>query len=73
MKKSSYFEDTKELINPTMHKYIYALMKYIIFGKKVKTITKENLKKFVDSIKKIIKLNSKLVLNHQTIIGTLTI
>ena len=48
MKKSSYFEDTKELINPTMHKYIYALMKYIIFGKKVKTITKEKLKQFVN-------------------------
>ena len=56
MKKSSYFEDTKELINPTMHKYIYALINYIIFGKKVKTITKENLKKFFDLIKKNYKI-----------------
>ena len=60
MEKSSYFEDTKELINTTMHKYLYALMKYMIFGKPVKNFTKEKLKKFVELLKEKYKIELEI-------------
>ena len=51
MEKSSYFEDTKELINPTMHKFLYILMKYMIFGERINKKTIKKLKAFAEKYK----------------------
>ena len=48
---NTYFNDTKEIIDPTIHKFLYALMKYICYGKsQTKQKTRENLKEFIDHI-----------------------
>ena len=46
-----YFEDTKELIDPTIHKFLYALMKYIFYGKdQTKNDTRKKLNRFKEKI-----------------------
>ena len=51
METSSYFEDTKELINPTMHKFLYILMKYMIFGERINKKTIKKLQTFAEKYK----------------------
>lgn len=51
-----YFEDTKELIDPTIHKFLYALMKYIFYGKdQTKKETRQKLNEFIEKINKMEK------------------
>ena len=55
-----YFKDTKELINPTIHKFLYALMKYIFYGKdQTKKETRQKLNDFIDKINEKEKKKSK--------------
>ena len=60
-KPNTYFRDTKELINPSIHKFLYVLMKYIFYGKsQTKRNTREKLKTFIDEkINKNEKYQSK--------------
>ena len=55
-----YFKDTKELIDPTIHKFLYALMKYIFYGKdQTKKETREKLYEFIKKINEKEKKESK--------------
>ena len=46
---NKYFTDNKELIDPTIHKFLYVLMKYIFYGKsQTKKETREKLKIFIN-------------------------
>jgi len=48
----TYFDDNKEIIDPTIHKFLYALMKYICYGKsQTKQGTRVKLQRFVEDIK----------------------
>ena len=61
MEKHSYFKETKELINPNMHMFLYVLMKYIIFGKEnIKDKTRDKLEKFVEVINKNYNTNFEI-------------
>ena len=33
METLTFFENTKTIIDPTVHKFLYVLIKYIFFGK----------------------------------------
>jgi hypothetical protein len=57
-----YFEDTKELIDPTIHKFLYALMKYIFYGKdQTKKETREKLYEFIKKINEKEKKNLNIL------------
>ena len=48
--KNKYFEQTKYIINPNIHKFIYALVKYLIFGKDKMRHLREKLKKIITKL-----------------------
>ena len=45
--EENYFENTKYIINPTIHKFLYVLVKYLLLGKDYMKKTKDKLKKFI--------------------------
>ena len=45
--EENYFENTKYIINPTIHKFLYVLVKYLLLGKDYMKKTKEKLEKFI--------------------------
>jgi len=51
---NTYFNDTKEIIDPTIHKFLYALMKYICYGK---SQTKQETRKKLEDFIKVINEN----------------
>ena len=67
METSSYFEDTKELINPTMHKFLYILMKYMIFGERINKKTIKKLKAFAEKYKIQLQIDFDKHKNNWTI------
>ena len=50
-KESQYFEHTKNIIDPNIHKFLYVLVKYLFFGKKIMSIAKDKLHKIIDKLK----------------------
>ena len=53
MEKKTYFENTKTIIDQTIHKYLYVLIKYIFLGEtNIKNKSKKYLVKFTEQIKK---------------------
>ena len=45
--EENYFENTKYIINPTIHKFLYVLVKYLLLGKDYMKKTKDKLEKFI--------------------------
>ena len=50
-KESQYFEHTKNIIDPNIHKFLYVLVKYLFFGKKIMSIAKDKLHQIIDKLK----------------------
>ena len=53
LEDNNYFEQTKYLLNPTIHKCLYVLIKYLFFGKKYMKLSQEKLIIFIDKLNKI--------------------
>ena len=49
--EENYFENTKYIINPTIHKFLYVLVKYLLLGKDYMKKTKDKLEKFIKKSK----------------------
>ena len=46
-KQNEFFEHTKYILDPNIHKFLYVLIKYFFMGKEIMSRTKEQLKKFI--------------------------
>ena len=49
--EENYFENTKYIINPTIHKFLYVLVKYLLLGKDYMKKTEDKLKEFINKSK----------------------
>ena len=53
LEDNKYFEQTKYLLNPTIHKCLYVLVKYLFFGKTYMKASQKKLENFIDKLNKI--------------------
>ena len=51
-KQNEFFEHTKYILVPNIHKFLYVLIKYFFMGKEIMSRTKEKLDKFIDKLNK---------------------
>ena len=63
-KQNKYFEHTKYIIDPNIHKFLYVLVKYFFFGKNNMNRTKNKLIKFIEKLK--IKNLDKSILDNNS-------
>ena len=49
-KQNEFFEHTKYILDPNIHKFLYVLIKYFFMGKKIMSRTKEKLAEFIDKL-----------------------
>ena len=49
--EENYFENTKYIINPTIHKFLYVLVKYLLLGKDYMKKTEDKLNEFIKKSK----------------------
>ena len=63
-KQNKYFEHTKYIIDPNIHKFLYVLVKYFFFGKNNMNRTKDKLIKFIEKLK--IKNLDKSILDNNS-------
>ena len=50
MKKNKYFEHTKCILDPNIHKFLYVFIKYLLCGKNYMSQAKYKLGKFIDKL-----------------------
>ena len=53
MEDNKYFEQTKYILNPTIHKCLYVLVKYLFFGKEYMKNAQYKLKNFISKLNKV--------------------
>ena len=61
--EENYFENTKYIINPTIHKFLYVLVKYLLLGKDYMKKTEDKLKKFITK-SKIKNFNTEILIQN---------
>ena len=61
--EENYFENTKYIINPTIHKFLYVLVKHLLLGKDYMKKTKEKLKEFINK-SKIKNFNADILIQN---------
>ena len=53
MEKNNYFEHTKRIMDPNIHKFLYVFIKYLFCGKNYMSEARYKLGKFIDKLNKI--------------------
>ena len=61
--EENYFENTKYIINPTIHKFLYVLVKYLLLGKDYMKKTKDKLNEFIKK-SKIKNFNTEILIQN---------
>ena len=67
MEDNKYFEQTKYILNPTIHKCLYVLVKYLFFGKEYMSNAKNKLDYFISKLNKVgLKFDKNLLYGNKT-------
>ena len=72
MEDNKYFEQTKYILNPTIHKCLYVLVKYLFFGKEYMRNAKNKLENFISKLNKVgLKFDKDLLYRNNCDIDSL--
>ena len=72
MEDNKYFEQTKYILNPTIHKCLYVLVKYLFFGKEYMRNAQYKLKNFISKLNKVgLKFDKDLLYRNNCDIDSL--
>ena len=72
MEDNKYFEQTKYILNPTIHKCLYVLVKYLFFGKEYMSNAKNKLDYFISKLNKVgLKFDKNLLYGNNCDIDSL--
>ena len=72
MEDNKYFEQTKYILNPTIHKCLYVLVKYLFFGKEYMRNAQYKLENFISKLNKVgLKFDKDLLYRNNCDIDSL--